>query len=187
MAESGFFSDYLVLRPDKAGWRDFLCVLFSGEVDETTSVEGPAGTKIVGARRRWAIFITLLVQRSLLLSGGFIARFGSAVEFWGNLVADNGGLFRLSRNFVTGNVKITKKDSNSYRSTIGLIDTRIELDRNVKPTDVKYHASLSIMAAKLSYESKPFIVTTVQDHWKVKFYLHSLISSRSWTNCILIP
>lgn len=52
---------------------------------------------------------------------------------------------------------------------IGLLDTRIDLDKNIKPGDHKYHAALSIMAAKYAYENEESIKYTVRNHWKVCF------------------
>ncbi|KAH0452444.1 hypothetical protein IEQ34_019743 [Dendrobium chrysotoxum] len=169
MADTGFFTDYLVLRPDKAGLRDLLHVLYSGNVDENESMFGPPGTEIAGMRRRWDIFISLLVQRSLLLLSSPLAWFGSAVGFWGNLVPDNGGLLSLFANFMRGDVQIPVKGSDTYRSAIGLIDTRVQLDKSIKSGDPRYQAALAIMAAKLSYENEPFIESTIKNQWKMEF------------------
>ncbi|KAK8942126.1 hypothetical protein KSP40_PGU018187 [Platanthera guangdongensis] len=170
MAETGYFSDYLVLRPDKAGLFDLLHVLYSGKLDENECVYGPPGTEIAGMRRRWAIFITLLIQRTLLLFSSPMARFGSAVVFFGNLVTDNGGLISLSANFIRGKARIPLKDDATYKSAIGLIDTRLELDESIPREDSsRYQAALSIMASKLSYENHPFIVNTVTQRWKMEF------------------
>ena len=49
------------------------------------------------------------------------------------------------------------------------IDTRFELDNTIKPGDNKYKASLSMMAAKISYENEAFIKTKIKEHWKVCF------------------
>ncbi|KAK8930917.1 hypothetical protein KSP39_PZI016709 [Platanthera zijinensis] len=170
MAETGYFSDYLVLRPDKAGPFDLLHVLYSGKLDENECVYGPPGTEIAGMRRRWAIFITLLMQRTLLLFSSPMARFGSAVVFFGNLVTDNGGLVSLSANFIRGKTRIPVKGGAAYKSAIGLIDTRLELDESISREDSsRYQAALSIMASKLSYENQPFIVNTITQRWKMEF------------------
>lgn len=56
-----------------------------------------------------------------------------------------------------------------YASLIGNIDTRIELDNNIKPDDDKrYKSSLAVMAAKLSYENQAFVKNVVLNHWKVR-------------------
>ncbi len=59
------------------------------------------------------------------------------------------------------------KSSINYRSCIGLLDTRIDLDEKIKPEDRNYHAALSIMAAKLAYENELVVRTVVQNHWQV--------------------
>lgn len=63
---------------------------------------------------------------------------------------------------------IPDEASASYTSFIGYVDTRLDLDKNIKHGDHNYYAALSMMASKLSYESKIFIQTTVTNHWKVQ-------------------
>lgn len=169
MADTGYFSDYLVLKPDKAGLLDLLNVLYSGKTDGNAGIYGPPGAEIAEMRRRWVVFITLLMQRTLLLSSSSMARFGSAAVFLGNLVTDNGGLLRLLANFVRGKVQIPVREAVTYKSAIGLIDTRLELDESIGREDPRYETALAIMAAKLSYENESFISSTVRDLWKMEF------------------
>ncbi|XP_022765958.1 uncharacterized protein LOC111310838 [Durio zibethinus] len=61
------------------------------------------------------------------------------------------------------------KSSATFASLLAYIDTRIDLDNNIKPGDNKYKASLAMMAAKISYENEAFIKTKVIEHWKMKF------------------
>lgn len=68
------------------------------------------------------------------------------------------------------------KTSATFLSFIGNFDKRVELDNTIKYDDPKYHAALSMMASKASYENKAYIETTVRDHWKV-YMLNKLISS----------
>ncbi|PON64114.1 hypothetical protein PanWU01x14_126360 [Parasponia andersonii] len=65
--------------------------------------------------------------------------------------------------------KVEKTDdqpSSAYASVLGNLDWRVELDENIKPDVEKYNGSLSIMAAKLSYENESFIKNVVKNHWK---------------------
>ncbi|KNA08383.1 hypothetical protein SOVF_163100, partial [Spinacia oleracea] len=58
--------------------------------------------------------------------------------------------------------------SETYRSMFALLDRRVDLDPTIQPGHLNYEASLSWMAAKLSYENSAFIQTIVQDHWKME-------------------
>lgn len=66
--------------------------------------------------------------------------------------------------------------SATYRSLIGIIDPRVDLDKKIKPQDNGYDAALSIMAAKLAYENEAFTRSVVKDQWQV-IITHLLISS----------
>lgn len=59
------------------------------------------------------------------------------------------------------------KSSAEFTSVLGNLDTRVDLDRSIKNDDRRYSLSLSIMAAKLSYENEDFVQSVVRDHWKV--------------------
>ncbi|KAG6522494.1 hypothetical protein ZIOFF_019634 [Zingiber officinale] len=137
------FSDYLVLRPDKAGVSDLLRLLLSPRVSDNQSVYCPIDTEIDEAKRRWAVFVSLLLQKILLFSRRPIARMGLAIEFWLNLLMVNNGLLCLLWNLLTG--------------------------QSIRPSDDKYLAALSIMAAKLAYENELSIRSIVQNNWEKEF------------------
>lgn len=59
------------------------------------------------------------------------------------------------------------KSSAEFTAVLGNLDTRVDLDRSTKNDDRRYSLSLSIMAAKLSYENEDFVQSVVRDHWKV--------------------
>lgn len=74
--------------------------------------------------------------------------------------------------FFLGKLVFPEKKSSAYRSSIGLVDTRIELDQRITPSDDKYLAALSIMAAKLAYENELSIRSIVKNNWEVSpFFL----------------
>lgn len=162
--------DFMELRPEKGGARDLFHLLWSPEVDENAAVDCPAGTQIAEARRRWAVFVSLVAQMLLLWAKRPVAMLGRAAEYWMNLLNENGGgVLMLLTNALQGKVKMPDRTSLNYRSCIGLLDTRIELDKKIKPGDCNYNAALSIMAAKLAYENELVIKSVVNNHWQMEF------------------
>jgi hypothetical protein len=95
--------DFLVLRPDKSGLRDLVHLLWSPKVAENAAVDCPAGTEIAEARRRWAVFVSLVAQMLLLWAKRPVALLGRAAEYWMNLLNENGGsVFMLVANALHG-------------------------------------------------------------------------------------
>lgn len=70
-----------------------------------------------------------------------------------------------------GRVVVPDKESPSFLSFIGNLDKRVELDSSIKCGDGRYNAALAMMASKASYENKPYLESTVKDHWKVGIYI----------------
>ncbi|XP_037455587.1 uncharacterized protein LOC119325971 isoform X1 [Triticum dicoccoides] len=162
--------DFMELRPEKGGVRDLVHLLWSPNVAENDAVDCPAGTEIGSARRRWAVFVSLVAQMLLLWAKRPVALLGRAAEYWMNLLNENGGgVLPLLANALHGKVKMPDRSSLNYRSCIGLLDTRVELDKKIKPGDSNYHAALSIMAAKLAYENELVISSVVKNHWHMEF------------------
>ncbi|CAL9102569.1 unnamed protein product [Musa textilis] len=162
-------SNSMVLRPDKTRVFHLFRLLFRTKLDGHVSIETPSGMEIDWERRRWAIFFSILLQKILMFIRKPMAWFGSAIEYWMNLVTENRGFMSLLFNILTGRVVFPKRGSSTYRTVIGLSDTRVELDRKIKPTEKKYHAALSIMAAKLAYENESCIQRIVRYPWNMEF------------------
>ncbi|XVF64076.1 hypothetical protein PTKIN_Ptkin09bG0137900 [Pterospermum kingtungense] len=167
--ETCFCDDYyFLLNPEEASYFDIVSLLFYSELEKRRFIHN-AGHQDGNFRRRWLIFISVLVQKLLLLGRKPLALMGIVVETWLNLLSCNGGLSMLLLNFITGKLVWPDRSSPMFRSILGNIDTRFELDNNIKPGDNKYKASLSMMAAKISYENEAFIKTRIIEHWKMKF------------------
>ena len=73
----------------------------------------------------------------------------------------------------TGKMVRPERSSATFRSVVGSLDTRQDLDKSINHEDTKYKGLLSIMAAKLSYENEAFAKTTVENHWNVSFMVAS--------------
>ncbi|CAN4082910.1 unnamed protein product [Withania somnifera] len=118
--------------------------------------------------RRWVFFLSILAQKILLAIAKPLAGFGNAIEYWLNLLNVNSGFFRLVFNSLRGKTVVPDKESAAFLSFIGNLDKRVELDS--KSTEIggrRYKAAISMMAAKLAYENKACIKTTINDHWKM--------------------
>jgi hypothetical protein len=63
--------------------------------------------------------------------------------------------------------------SATFTSVVGILDQRVKLDKNIRPGNPKYNASLTMMASKLAYENEAFVQTTIKDQWSViNYHLH---------------
>ncbi|KAJ1281166.1 hypothetical protein BS78_04G287500 [Paspalum vaginatum] len=165
----GFYSDFMVLRPDKGGLYDLFHLMWSRKVSENAAVDCPAGTEISDWRRRWAVLVSLLAQVLLLWAKKPVAMLGRVTESWMNLLNENGGgVLALVVRALQGKLKLPDSGSPNYRSSVGLLDMRIELDKEIKHGNNRYHAVLSIMAAKLAYENELVIRNVVEKHWQMK-------------------
>ncbi|KAF3320657.1 Mono- and diacylglycerol lipase [Carex littledalei] len=167
----GTFNNFLVLKPKEVSLFDLIHLLYTGDVCANKAIDCPEGTdKIPSKWRRWALVVSLLVQMVLLALETPMAVFGLAIEKWLNCFYMNESSFtKTFANFLKGNKACPDKDSSDFRSFIGILDRRIHLDTDIKPDNSKYHAHLSIMAAKAAYENENAITTVVTDKWKMEF------------------
>ncbi|TXG52424.1 hypothetical protein EZV62_021593 [Acer yangbiense] len=161
---------YLFLKPKEATLFDLIRLLYSSNLEETRFVEfsDQADRHINNFRRRWLIFISVVAQKVLLFMRIPLAIVGYVLELCLNLLSSNGGFLGLLFNLFT--VKVVKPDrlSEKFMSVVGFADKRVELDRKIQPNNRKYYSSLSLMAAKLSYENQAFIKSIVKDHWQME-------------------
>ncbi|CAL9245121.1 unnamed protein product [Arabidopsis halleri] len=156
---------YLILRPEELRPWELFRLLFSRDIDKPRSVDS-SETKEPSFRRRWLIFVSLVLLKLLRLFSELLALLGSALEFFLNFLSANS----LSGFFLRGEVVVPKTTSENYQSFIGHLDTRISLDKTMNREDGdKYYAALSIMASKIAYENSARIKNVVENHWNMKY------------------
>lgn len=98
-----FSGDFMVLRPDKGGFRSLLHLLCSCDVGASDAVDCAAGKEVPDRWRRWIIFVSVVAQMLLLWVKTPLAKLGRAIEYWMNLITDNGGgVLKLIRNVMQG-------------------------------------------------------------------------------------
>ncbi|GJT31662.1 hypothetical protein Tco_0922081 [Tanacetum coccineum] len=168
-----FCENYLVVDAKKASLYDIACILIcstdylnnkSFYEELSQDVERSTLDKF---RRRWLIFASVLAQKVLIWAKYPMARIGSYIEIWLNLLSSNGGFFRLVINSLLGKVVKPEESPEKFMSIIGELDPRLEMDARIRKGDGRYNQSLAILAAKLSYENEEFVKVAVQDHLKV--------------------
>lgn len=98
-----FANSYMLLKPEEAHFFDIFHVLFSRNLGHRKFVDSDAEGTFEGSfRKRWLIFVSIVLQKVMLHVAKPLAFFGSCVEMLINLVALNGGILRILFNFLTG-------------------------------------------------------------------------------------
>ncbi|KAI3684726.1 hypothetical protein L6452_33951 [Arctium lappa] len=174
-AAEEFCKDYLVFDAKQASLYDIVCILtcstdfLKNQAFYDERCEDVEKSTTVNLRRRWIIFASVVLQKLFILTKNPLALTGSFIETWLNLLSSNGGFFGLIINRIRGKVVKPEESSEKFMSLIGEMDTRLKLDASIRKGDGRYDPSLSMMAAKLSYENEAFVKAAVQDHLKMVF------------------
>ncbi|XP_047316511.1 triacylglycerol lipase OBL1-like [Impatiens glandulifera] len=115
---------------------------------------------------RSAILTSFLAQKAVVVLSRPMKWLGSHADSLLNLTSANHGFSTLLINYAIGKLKKPKKEEQV--SVIGHLDSRFELDRNIKLDEPKYFPALCAMASKIAYESPDFIQNVVENSWKMK-------------------
>ncbi|GMI89703.1 hypothetical protein like AT5G42930 [Hibiscus trionum] len=166
--ENRFYDDCFIVRLEDASFFDLCGLLFSSKLGRRNFIDCPRQFSL-GFARRLIIFFSVLVLKLILLMRVPLLLGKDAIEMFLNLLSLNGGLFGFPFKLMTGKLVWPDKSSAKFKSMLSFIESRVELDNNIKPGDSKYKASLCIMAAKSSYDQEARIKTVVIEHWKMKF------------------
>ncbi|KAF3438962.1 hypothetical protein FNV43_RR17237 [Rhamnella rubrinervis] len=96
---------------------------------------------------------------------------------------------KMEQNLMRRQVLKPDRESATFRTIVGYMDKRVKLDKKFKPGDDKYCKALSAMAAKIAYENKAFIKTTVTKHWEMElidFYKFWNVFEKKYTTTAYI-
>ncbi|KAL9234022.1 hypothetical protein vseg_008943 [Gypsophila vaccaria] len=161
-------TDYLLLKPNEATLIDLLKLLWCNDNQNFIESRFDLEEELRRFRYRWLVFISIVMMKLFIFLKTPMAYFGHFLEMWLNLVCDYGGVFKLLLNLIQGKVKMPKRTSETYRSMIGCLDTRLNLEPNITLGHPKYEPALSVMSAKIAYENSAFIQNVVENHLKMK-------------------
>lgn len=99
--DKSFSSSYMLLKPEEVGLFDLFRILFYTDIEKRKFVDSSEREeKIFG--RRWIMFISVVVQKFLLFVAKPLSLFGSALEFFLNLLSSNGDFAELLLNILRG-------------------------------------------------------------------------------------
>ncbi|XP_038681347.1 triacylglycerol lipase OBL1 isoform X2 [Tripterygium wilfordii] len=183
---------YLVVSPEKGGLWDLWRFTVWGDLER--GVRFLEGSEEVdeevlyglASDNRWVIAVSIVVRKIIAFSAKPMEYSGYVVDFILNLLSLNGNLLGLLYNIVHGKVAIPKRGTETFISTIGQIDGRIDLyrakylveevgDSAYEEREMKVEPGsralmdLCIMASKLAYENAEVVGNVVIHHWKMHF------------------
>ncbi|KAJ4901817.1 alpha/beta-Hydrolases superfamily protein [Raphanus sativus] len=161
---------YFVLDPREATFSDLARLLFSSDIRNRKfidSSEQKLEDDFCRFRRRWIIFVSIVIQKLMILLRKPLYLLGFYLSFWLNLLSSNGGFFKILPKLFKGKIIWPEKTSATFASLVGNLDRRVELDRRIERGSKRYKAMLSIMASKLSYENTNFVSSVLHNHWKM--------------------
>ncbi|OMO65965.1 Lipase, class 3 [Corchorus olitorius] len=179
---------YLIVRPERGGIWDLMKYSLMGNIESGAMFLESSDHGLVGgeaADHRWVILVSIIARKIIHLISKPMEFTGFVVDFFLNLIYQNGSLFGLLHNLLHGDVVIPKRGTKTFISTIGQLDERIELYQGNKVLEVLHNSAsgegikrvemddratmdLCMMASKLSYEN-PEVVRDVVMHF-VDFY-----------------
>ncbi|RRT39407.1 hypothetical protein B296_00040040 [Ensete ventricosum] len=168
MASSEPDGHHMILRPDRTGVFSLFQLLFRTKLDGHVSVETPIGMEIDWEKRRFAVFISILLQKMLMFIRKPMAWFGSAIEYWLNLVAENHGFISLVFNILTG-PSIKSLYSLSADGVLGVLQL-LERSRNLpNATDYLRACKLTL----LKHASHGMDATDYQKQFSTQAFMFS--------------
>ncbi|XP_050234292.1 triacylglycerol lipase OBL1-like [Mercurialis annua] len=195
-ATTSIAPNFLIVDPKKGKKRDIFKYLVSNDVKSGMKFLESSEDDVKGGAavdHRSILLVSIIIRRLMTFLETPLKLLGIIIEFILNFISQNGGFSGILNNFLRANVKIPKKGTENFLSTIGHLDGRIDLYKttilsekvddsiaadvsNVKSElgirselGNRYLMDLCIMAAKLVYENEKVVQNVVERHWKMHF------------------
>ncbi|XP_057969626.1 triacylglycerol lipase OBL1-like isoform X1 [Malania oleifera] len=166
---TAFASNYMLLKPHEVGGKGLLRILFSDKTEKKRKYVETPKEENLSMVDGWFLFISICVQKLLLLMAMPMALMGDLLTMWLNLLTHNGGrVSSLLLNILRGKMVKPNKSSATYLSIVAHLDSRVDRDPDIKHGDPRYYEALSFLAAKIAYENDAYIKHVVEDLWKME-------------------
>ncbi|XVE51766.1 hypothetical protein DITRI_Ditri02bG0067200 [Diplodiscus trichospermus] len=180
---------YLIVRPERGGIWDLIKYSLWGDLESGLRFLESSDQGVVGgeeADHRWVILVSIVARKILHLFSKPMEFTGHVVDFFLNLISQNGSLFGLFYNLLHGEVVIPKRGTETFISIVGQIDERVDLYHSKKLVEDLHNSAsgegirkvelddlatmdLCMMASKLAYENEEVVRNVVVHHWKMHF------------------
>ncbi|KAI3463181.1 hypothetical protein Pfo_019844 [Paulownia fortunei] len=177
---------FLVFNDQESGAKFLESCHGDGVFQEELLGDGGGGGGEVTPDHRWVIVVSIIVRKIIKVFGKPMEWAGYLVEFILNLLSLNGNFLGLLYKILHGNVVVPKRDSETFISTIGHLDGRVDLfkietsSKEISQNDFEKKSwqvemgnralmDLCMMASKLAYENAKVVRNIVDLHWKMHF------------------
>ncbi|XP_068660870.1 triacylglycerol lipase OBL1 [Aristolochia californica] len=170
---------YLIIWPEKGGPFDLLRFLISTDGPRETAFLESSDQDLspIGCEYRWVILVSIIARRIIGFFGKPMELQGALLEYFLNLLSENGDFLGLMVNLIKGKVVLPKRNSETFISAIGHLDERVDLykdNASMEPGNslqmgTRAMMDLCMMASKLAYENVKVIKNIVNHHWKMHF------------------
>ncbi|KAJ9179490.1 hypothetical protein P3X46_011272 [Hevea brasiliensis] len=180
--------NYLIVNPEKGGIMDLWRFMVRADIGSGAKFMESSEEGVIAGEatdHRWVILVSIIFRKVLHLIGKPLEYTGYGIDFFLNFLSQNDGLFGLLRNFMVGKVVIPQRGTETFISSIGHMDGRVELYKAknlleqvvdwvsaegsvVEDSGNRALMDLCIMASKLAYENAK-VVQNIVRHWKMHF------------------
>ncbi|KAL0667738.1 hypothetical protein Bca4012_030442 [Brassica carinata] len=172
---------YFVLDPREATFSDLARLLFSSDLRNRRfidSSEEKLEDDLCRFRRRWIIFVSIIIQKLMILLRKPLYFLGFYLSFWLNLLSSNGGFFKILPNLFKGKIIWPEKTSATFASLVGNLDRRVELDRRIERGKHKLCQLCSSQPLEGTFKAifQQFLVKVIKNYPKIRQLMRAVLA-----------